>query len=156
MLDKGRKYTAQDIVVYYQPRLCIHAAECVRGLPEVFDTQKKPWIQPAQAAAEVIAEVIERCPSGALQYERLDGGAAEARPDTLSIRLVPDGPLYTRGPIVLKEASGQVIFEGTRVALCRCGASQNKPFCDNSHLQSGFKAEGGWLKLELSGAALDD
>lgn len=156
MSDKGRKYTAQEIVVYYQPRLCIHAAECVRGLPEVFDTQKKPWIQPEHAAAQVIAEVIERCPSGALQYERLDGGAAEAMPDTLSIQLVPGGPLYTRGPIVLKDVSGQVIFEGTRAALCRCGASQNKPFCDNSHLQSGFQAEGGWLKLELSGEVLDD
>ncbi|MCX7783390.1 MAG: (4Fe-4S)-binding protein [Meiothermus sp.] len=155
MSDQGRKYTAQNMVVYYQPRLCIHAAECVRGLPEVFDTQKKPWIQPEHASAEAVARVIERCPSGALQYERLDGGAAEAMPDTLSIRLVPDGPLYVRGPIMLKSATGEVLFEGTRAALCRCGASQNKPFCDNSHLQNSFQAEGGWLKFELPGEVLD-
>lgn len=155
MSNQGRKYTTQDIVVYYQPHLCIHAAECVRGLPAVFDTQKKPWIQPERASAEAIAEVIQRCPSGALQYGRLDGGAAEPTPASLRVQMVPGGPLYVRGPIVLKDAAGAVIFEGTRAALCRCGASHNKPFCDNSHPQTGFQAEGGWLLLELPGEASD-
>lgn len=155
MSDQGRRYTAQHVVVYYQPRLCIHAAECVHGLPEVFDTQKKPWIQPEHASAEAIARVIERCPSGALQYERLDGGKAEAMPHTLSIRLVPDGPLYVRGSILLKSDMGEVLLEGARTALCRCGASQNKPFCDNSHRQNGFRAEGGWLIFEPPGEVSD-
>ncbi len=69
--------------------------------------------------------------------------------------MVPGGPLYVRGPIVLKDAAGAVVFEGTRAALCRCGASQNKPFCDNSHLQVGFQAEEGWLLLELPDEASD-
>jgi uncharacterized Fe-S cluster protein YjdI/CDGSH-type Zn-finger protein len=146
-VDTGKKYPAPDILVYYQPRLCIHAAECVRGLPEVFDTSRKPWIAPQQASAQAIAEVIERCPSGALQYERLDGGAQEPVPQSASVRLVPDGPLYVRGPITLKDPEGNMIFRSTRAALCRCGASQNKPFCDNSHLQTGFQAPPGELDL---------
>ncbi|MBI5812766.1 MAG: (4Fe-4S)-binding protein [Meiothermus silvanus] len=144
-MDRGKAYPAPGIRVYYQPRLCIHAAECVRGLPEVFDTSRKPWIQPEQASAEAIAEVIRRCPSGALQYERLDGGPQEPAPQSSSVRLVPDGPLYVRGPLTLKDPEGNVIFQGTRAALCRCGASKNKPFCDNSHLETGFQAPPGEL-----------
>lgn len=145
----GRKYTSENIVVYYQPRLCIHAAECVRGLPQVFDTAKKPWIQPENADADAIAEVVARCPSGALQFERLDGGEPEPIPPNLSAQLMPNGPIYLRGAMEVRDEAGKVLYEGTRVALCRCGASSNKPFCDNSHLQTGFRAESGRLELEI-------
>jgi len=148
-MEKGRKYTSQSIAVYYQPGLCIHAAECVRGLPQVFDTAKKPWIQPENADAQAIAEVIERCPSGALQFERLDGGLAEPRPESLKAQLMPNGPLYLRGSLVIKDTLGNLLYEGTRVALCRCGASKNKPFCDNSHQEIDFQAEYGLLELEI-------
>ncbi|MER3483178.1 MAG: hypothetical protein C4332_08530 [Meiothermus sp.] len=146
---EGRKYTSETVVVYYQPRLCIHAAECVRGLPQVFDTAKKPWIQPENAAADAIAKVVARCPSGALQFERLDGGAPEPKPEGLSAKLMPGGPIYLRGPIIVRDETGAVLYEGTRVALCRCGASKNKPFCDNSHREIGFQAEYGLLELEI-------
>ena len=144
---KGRSYKSEAIAVYYQPRLCIHAAECVRGLPQVFDTGKKPWIQPEQSNADAIAQVVARCPSGALQFERLDGGTDEAMPDSVSITLTQNGPAYLRGPIALKDDPGNVLYQGTRVALCRCGASSNKPFCDNSHRAIGFQAEQGGLEL---------
>lgn len=149
MSEKGRKYSAEDIVVYYQPRLCIHAAECVRNLPQVFDTHKKPWIQPEHTSVEELAEIIQRCPSGALQYERLDGGEAEPIPQFVSVDLRPNGPLYLRGPMVFKNEQGEVRLETARAALCRCGASKNKPFCDNSHLEVGFKAEYGQINLEM-------
>jgi uncharacterized Fe-S cluster protein YjdI/CDGSH-type Zn-finger protein len=144
---KGRKYTSDSIVVYYQPRLCIHAAECVRGLPGVFDTGKKPWIQPEHSSAEAIALVVARCPTGALQVERLDGGAEEAVPESVSVTFTANGPAYLRGPITLRDNQGNVLYQGTRVALCRCGASANKPFCDNSHYGTGFQAEPGRLEL---------
>jgi uncharacterized Fe-S cluster protein YjdI/CDGSH-type Zn-finger protein len=143
---RGRSYKSEQIVVYYQPRLCIHAAECVRNLPQVFDTGKKPWIQPEHSSAEAIAGVVSRCPSGALQFERLDGGQGEAV-SALAVTLVANGPAYLRGPIALKDAAGNILYEGKRVALCRCGASGNKPFCDNSHLSTGFQAEPGGLEI---------
>jgi uncharacterized Fe-S cluster protein YjdI/CDGSH-type Zn-finger protein len=141
-----KTYTSQDITVYYTPKLCIHAAECVRGLPQVFDTTKKPWIQPEHADATAVAETIHHCPSGALRYERLDDGANETIPTTITGTFSENGPLYLRGPIKLTGGEGQTLFEGSRVALCRCGASSNKPFCDRSHQEINFQADTGRLE----------
>lgn len=143
-MDKA--YKSNDITVYYNARLCIHAAECVRGLPQVFDTSKKPWIEPSNANAEAIAEVIHRCPSGALRYERLDGSPNEPIPNEVRGTFAENGPLYLRGNLKLEDTEGKVIYEGTRVALCRCGASSNKPFCDRSHQEIGFQAARGSLE----------
>lgn len=147
---EGRRYAAQNIAVRYEPRLCIHAAECVRGLPQVFDPARRPWIQAEKADAETIAEVVQRCPSGALQFERLDGGPGEPIPEGLELRLEANGPIYLRGALVVRNAAGDVLYAGNRAALCRCGSSRNKPFCDNSHLESGFQAEAGQLELPLA------
>lgn len=147
MEGKGRKYHSENLVVYYQPRLCIHAAECVRNLPQVFDTGKKPWIQPEYAPAETIVEIVQRCPSGALQYEWL-GGSAEPVPENLRVQATRNGPLYVRGPLTLKDDQGNVIYQGTRAAFCRCGHSENKPFCDNSHRKIGFQAEASELEFD--------
>jgi uncharacterized Fe-S cluster protein YjdI/CDGSH-type Zn-finger protein len=141
-----KAYNAKDITVYYDAKLCIHAAECVRGLPQVFDTSQKPWIQPEHAAADAVAGVIHRCPSGALRYERFDGGASEAVPKEMTGTFAENGPLFLRGAIKLTNADEQTLFEGTRVALCRCGASKNKPFCDRSHKDIGFQAFSGKLE----------
>lgn len=134
-----KAYTTQGIVVYYRSKLCIHAAECVRGLGQVFDPAKRPWIQPQHATPQELAQVIERCPSGALRYERLDGAAAEAASAGLQVQFVENGPAYLRGALQLSNDQGQLLYQGTRAALCRCGQSANKPFCDNSHLK-GFSA----------------
>ncbi|MGW7757488.1 (4Fe-4S)-binding protein [Streptomyces violaceusniger] len=72
--SEKKTYQAQSISVTFEARRCLHAAECVQGLPEVFDIAKRPWIQPDNATAERLAEVVRRCPSGALQYELVDGG----------------------------------------------------------------------------------
>jgi CDGSH-type Zn-finger protein len=55
---------------------------------------------------------------------------------------MPAGPLYVRGRVQLRSADGSVIVEDTRLALCRCGKSHNKPFCDNSHRGVGFDDPG--------------
>lgn len=133
MADKTYTYDGDDLTVTYDLTRCIHAAECVRGLPEVFDPDRKPWVNPDAASADAVAEVIHRCPTGALHYTRHDGGATEPVPAENTVRAVKGGPLYVRGDIVLMEAEGGKLLEDTRVALCRCGASQHKPFCDNSH-----------------------
>jgi uncharacterized Fe-S cluster protein YjdI/CDGSH-type Zn-finger protein len=136
--DNLRHYTNEAIDITYDARRCIHASECVRGLPEVFDTDRRPWILPSGASADAIAAVIERCPSGALHYARRDGGAAEAPSEQTTMTPVPGGPLYVRGLIQVRSPVGSLIVEDTRVALCRCGQSENKPFCDNSHSGTGF------------------
>ena len=140
MKKKIYQYHGEKIEVSYDLIRCIHAAECVRGLPQVFDTNKRPWIELGQAGADELAAVIMRCPTGSLHFERTDGGVDEPIPEENTITIVPDGPLYLRGDIEIVEPEGT--FKDTRVALCRCGLSKNKPLCDNSHLKGGFQADG--------------
>ena len=142
--DKGRPYAADGITVFYNARLCVHAAACVRGLPGVFDADARPWIRPGNATPDEIAQVIERCPTGALRYER-DGGPPETA--RAAIAFVLDGPIAVRGEVRIRDETGRVVYEGHRAALCRCGASRNKPFCDRSHTEAGFRAEGGTLEV---------
>jgi CDGSH-type Zn-finger protein/uncharacterized Fe-S cluster protein YjdI len=136
-----KAYRSERITVSFDLRRCIHARECVRGLPEVFNTEKRPWIQPDRAEPDAITTVVLRCPSGALQFEREDG-VRETPPEENVIAIAENGPLYARGDIEIKSPEGDTLFRETRVALCRCGASQNKPFCDNTHKEIGFRHEG--------------
>ncbi|MFD7866908.1 (4Fe-4S)-binding protein [Streptomyces sp. NPDC059783] len=125
-----RSYDGDGITVEYDVRRCLHAAECVRGLPAVFDTGRKPWIQPGGTPADDIAEVIHRCPSGALQYHRDDGGPAE-EPDTPTrVSLHDDGVLHLRGDLEVETPDGP--RAETRVMLCGCGRTRNTPYCDHS------------------------
>lgn len=134
-----KEYWSDEIVVTYDAARCVHAAECIRGLPQVFDTGQRPWIQPANAAADQVAEVVIRCPTGALHFERKDGGPAEPLPAVNTVQVRLNGPLYLRGDVAVTLADGGVLKD-TRVALCRCGASSHKPFCDNSHRAVNFTA----------------
>lgn len=134
-----KEYSAPDIVVRFDTKRCIHAAECVHGLPAVFDAERRPWIVPDAASADELAKVIEACPSGALTYERKDSGPAEAPSSNAVISVVKDGPLYVRGALDLTDYEGRPFDTSPRAALCRCGMSKNKPFCDNSHIEAGFE-----------------
>jgi uncharacterized Fe-S cluster protein YjdI/CDGSH-type Zn-finger protein len=135
-------YRGRDIVVTFDRQRCTHATECVRGLPAVFATGRRPWVQPDAATAEEVAAVVMRCPSGALHFERLDGGAPEAPPGRNTIIVSPDGPLYVRGAIEVVTPDGDLLLKDTRVAFCRCGVSQHKPFCDEGHREIGFAERG--------------
>ncbi len=130
MSDVVRVYADKEIAIGYDARRCVHAAECTRGLPAVFDDARRPWIVPGGASSDEIAAVIAKCPSGALHFTQLDGGAVEPLPEDNTIVPTPRGPLYVRGHIQLRSADGSLIVEDTRLALCRCGLSHNKPFCD--------------------------
>jgi CDGSH-type Zn-finger protein/uncharacterized Fe-S cluster protein YjdI len=136
-----KEYRSERIAVSFDPERCIHARYCVRGLPEVFDPRERPWVRPERANADRIAEVVMRCPTGALQFERTDG-VAEPIPQENVIAVGVDGPLYVRGDIKISGPLGETLLEDTRVALCRCGESRNKPLCDNSHRQTNFRDEG--------------
>ncbi|MEW2429745.1 (4Fe-4S)-binding protein [Micromonospora sp. NPDC047644] len=70
-----KTYEGKKITVTFEAGRCLHAAECVGGLPEVFDTGQRPWIRPDGAEAERVADVVRRCPSGALRYELVDRAA---------------------------------------------------------------------------------
>lgn len=135
---KVHSYASDEIEVTWEAPRCIHSAECVRGLPAVFAPGDRPWIHPGEDEADEIARVVERCPTGALHYRRAEG--SEERPDAENtIRLGTDGPVYLRGELEIRTADGSVVEE-TRLALCRCGASAHKPFCDGRHEKIAFSA----------------
>ena len=153
MSGKINDYEGENIIVRYDLKRCIHAAECVKGLPRVFDPDRKPWVTPDGAVADDVAEVISRCPTGALHFQRKDGGSPEATPQANTVDIARDGPLYLRGDIRLAGSDGDVFLEDTRVALCRCGASRNKPYCDGRHAEMGFSDQGALTK---TGSAAED
>jgi uncharacterized Fe-S cluster protein YjdI len=121
-----KRYPGKGLEVTFDPARCLHAAECVRGLPAVFDTGRRPWIDPDQADAGELAEVVWRCPSGALHVV----GPVEEPDRPTRIDPQPAGPLFVRGDLRIVVA-GEEMSE-TRAALCSCGQSANRPFCDLS------------------------
>lgn len=130
-------YATEAITVTFDPTRCIHAAECIRTAPAVFDSRRRRWIKPELGDPELIVTAVHRCPTGALSYS-LPNGIAEA-PDNAELRASPNGPLYIRGETRVETEDGRVIAEGIRMALCRCGATKNAPFCDGSHKEVGFR-----------------
>lgn len=155
-MRKPRVYRGEKISVSYDLPRCMHASECIRGgLTSVFDRERRPWVLPDGADPDRVIDVVERCPSGALHYQRHDGGPDEVA-ETNSVRPYPRGALHLRGELTLRNADGEVLIEETRLALCRCGRSKNKPFCDYSHHEAGFEA-GGELgeAQQLSSTILD-
>ena len=134
----GKAYSAPGITVYFNPRRCIHFGACVRGLPAVFEKARRPWIMADAAPVEAVAAGVPRCPTGALHYVLEDGPREE--PDA-QVRVEPrlNGPLFVRGDVVVETATGPV--RDLRMALCRCGRSGNKPFCDGSHARTEWQSD---------------
>ena len=120
-----KRYKGKHIEVSYDTVRCLHAAECVHGMPAVFDTAKRPWIAPDAGDAEALAAVIRRCPTGALHYTLREGEREQPSVPT-RLRLPEDGPLLIEGDL---ELDGE---RETRAAICRCGQSSNQPYCDRT------------------------
>lgn len=127
--DHGRPYAGTDITVSFDAARCRHFAECVRGLPDVFDVDGRPWIAPDNAAADEVAEVIRRCPSGALQY-RLNRGPDEVGDEVTTVEQLATGQIMLRGRLVV--GTGADARSETRMAACGCGKSSMAPYCDGA------------------------
>jgi uncharacterized Fe-S cluster protein YjdI/CDGSH-type Zn-finger protein len=133
-----RDYESGEITVHWDSTRCVHTGICLRSLPGVFDTGRRPWVDIEGAAAPEIVATTERCPSGALSYTLPDGPAE--RPDARTTVVPwPNGPLWVRGDVEVRDRHGNLFRAGPRMTLCRCGQSQNQPFCDMSHLEAGFR-----------------
>ena len=135
-----RTYETDRIAVHWDSTRCIHTARCIQSLPQVFDVSRRPWIDVTAADADELAGAIERCPTGALRYTRLDGGPQEEAQRPAVAIPIPDGPLLVLGDLRVQGPEGDTITEETRLTLCRCGNSRNQPFCDNSHVAGGFRS----------------
>jgi CDGSH-type Zn-finger protein/uncharacterized Fe-S cluster protein YjdI len=154
------RYPGKDADVTWDERLCIHIGECGRAKGDLFIGGRKPWCQPDLATVAEVVDVVERCPSGALVHEVKDGKTVERPAARNTIHVTYHGPLFARGDLAIAGAPADMPGVRFRAALCRCGQSKRKPFCDNSHEAAGFRdygavgeqgsdlgAEGGTLEI---------
>ena len=139
--DKRKNYVGKGITIHDNRKICSHAAECVNNSPSVFKLNARPWISPDAAETEEIINTIRKCPSGALSYS-VDGIEYRDQNETKPmITVSKGGPYHITGGIDLigediKWAEGA---SKEHYVLCRCGASNNKPFCDGMHRLINFK-----------------
>ena len=132
--DKRVSYAGKRVAIHDNRGICAHAGHCTEGLPAVFDSERKPWIDPDGASVEQIVAIVRRCPSGALSYSR-DGVEQREQALAPSIAVTENGPYAVVGDARIVGAGATT----HRFTLCRCGASKNKPFCDGSHWEIEFK-----------------
>jgi CDGSH-type Zn-finger protein/uncharacterized Fe-S cluster protein YjdI len=132
------EYRGTKVVIRFDGHKCIHSRQCVLGLPDVFVANADgPWIRPDGAPPETVTALALNCPSGAITVERLDGERNESPPSINVVRVRENGPLAFHADLAI-EGHGVAL----RATLCRCGASEHKPFCDGSHARVEFKFTG--------------
>ena len=143
-MEKGgkeiiKKYSNSDITVTWKPNTCIHATHCWKQLIQVFNPKNRPWINMEGATTDRIKKQIEACPSGALSYNSIsEENTTESELET-KVETLKDGPLLVHGSLQVSHTGGLVENKSKVTAFCRCGASNNKPYCDGAHKESGFK-----------------
>ncbi len=130
----------KKLTIEFDAKRCIHSRGCVLSHPDVYvPNVKGEWIHPD---ATDVAEVIrtgQNCPSGAISVTLNDGsGSSNDAPIVNTLRVRENGPLAIEAALRISGQAQAV----PRATLCRCGQSQNKPFCDGSHTAAGFAATG--------------
>jgi len=138
-MGKAKEYTKGKLTVVWKHEKCIHSTKCWKGLPTVFKPKERPWVNMEGAEAKQIAEQVSKCPSGALSYIMDHNTEQEEHVTETVVKIMENGPLVVQNDVKIVQADGSEISKKKPVALCRCGSSQNKPFCDGSHVNSGFK-----------------
>ncbi|MBW8823346.1 MAG: CDGSH iron-sulfur domain-containing protein [Xanthomonadales bacterium] len=128
----------RHVAILFDGSRCIHSRNCVLTHPDVFvPNVDGEWIHPDAEPADEVVMTARMCPSGAIRYQRLDGGEEEPAPIVNTVRVREDGPLAFNAPLKIAGEDA-----GLRRTLCRCGLSKHKPYCDNSHIEGGFHATG--------------
>ncbi|NOT36595.1 MAG: hypothetical protein HOP11_04400 [Saprospiraceae bacterium] len=139
-----KKYTNGEVTIVWQSEKCIHSKKCwneSEGLRSVFNPRERPWIKPEGASTEKIIEHVCKCPSGALSFymnHEEDVKKEEITTEQV-VEIVENGPLLVYGNITVKDKEGNQTQKNKVTAFCRCGQSNNKPYCDGSHVKCGFK-----------------
>lgn len=139
-------YKNADITVVWKPKACIHSALCWKGLGSVFHPKESPWIKMEGASTEQIIEQVQKCPSGALSYFRNDDTPAAEKKEAatevspaLKVEVSPNGPYLIRSECLIVHGDGKEEIKSGTIALCRCGNSANKPYCDGAHRKIDFR-----------------
>ena len=139
-MSKTKEYSNGEVTVVWKPDLCIHTGICVKGLPEVFKPDEKPWVKAKAAATSAIVKQVKECPSGALSHYINDQKKANEPEEIIRIEVRHKGPLVVHGNVMITHDDGREETKERIATFCRCGASASKPFCDGSHKEVDFKS----------------
>ena len=156
-ISSNRKYSNDEITVYWKPDACIHASYCYRELIEVFDPGKRPWVNMKGAPASMIIGTVNLCPTEALTWKWNDDEKNKTvgsehtnhikfrRPELVEehgldhlenpvmVKIMTEGPIVIKGNFILKYSGNTKEVRESLVSICRCGKSDHQPFCDGSH-----------------------
>ncbi|MCF7567261.1 (4Fe-4S)-binding protein [Sabulilitoribacter arenilitoris] len=138
-MGKIKEYSNGEITVAWEAEKCIHSAICAKGLPEVFQPRVRPWIKIDAANTETIINQVKECPSGALRFYMNAEGDKSSETLETKVEVLENGPLLVYGTLKVTHKDGSEETKNKTTAFCRCGASNNKPFCDGMHVKESFK-----------------
>jgi len=139
-----KKYSNEEITVIWKPDVCIHSTNCWKASLKIFNPKRKPWIDMNAGTTEEIIKIVNNCPSGALSFKRekkmseQKAQPAQSQGAKLTVQVNKGGPYLVKGKFVFVGTDGNEEVKEGSIALCRCGASNNKPFCDGTHRKIGF------------------
>jgi uncharacterized Fe-S cluster protein YjdI len=145
MKEIVKSYTNKEITVIWKPDVCIHSTNCWKGSLAIFNPKRKSWIDMNAGTTKEIIKIVNSCPSGALSFKRNEGMAeqkaqpAQTSQSQTTVQVNKGGPYLVKGKFVFVGADGKEEVKEGSIALCRCGASSNKPFCDGTHRKIGFE-----------------
>lgn len=138
-MGKTKEYSNGEVTIVWKPDACIHSGICVRGLGAVFQPKERPWIKIDAASTDALVAQVKACPSGALGYYMNDAEDNEAETLETKVEVLKDGPLLVYGTLKVTHKDGNQETKNRTTAFCRCGSSQNKPYCDGAHVDKGFE-----------------
>ncbi|MCK9421695.1 MAG: (4Fe-4S)-binding protein [Bacteroidales bacterium] len=142
-----KEYSNGEVTVFWQSELCIHSANCLIGLPSVFNSKKRPWINVHASESKEIMKIVDTCPSRALTYLKSTKFIISKPRKTVKkkskfarVQILQNGPVLITGNFIIRNQKKKKIKISNEVAaICRCGGSRKKPFCDGSHQTIGFQ-----------------
>lgn len=138
-MSKIKEYSNGEITVVWKPDTCIHSGICVKGLPDVFKPKEKPWIKMGAASTEALVKQVKSCPSGALSFYMDHEKDKSAEHLETKVEVLENGPLLVYGALKVTHKDGSTETKNKTTAFCRCGMSNNKPYCDGTHVKEDFK-----------------
>jgi len=140
-MSTTKTYSNAEITIHWEPSKCWHFGACTRILPEVYDPEAKPWITPEKATTEALKNQVAQCPSGALSYSMNDNAVAKGEERKRHLDILENGPILSKKEMLVTYEDGSKETKFTRRSYCRCGASDNLPYCNGNHGKIDFQAK---------------